>query len=91
VYDIIIAIDEQQNNKRYTASEKAPKLKKRKRQDADADSEYGIARGIDFRNVEFVVNFDVPRSQDSYIHRVGRTARAGKSGTGWFIKHSVKE
>ncbi|KAK7199660.1 ATP-dependent DEAD/H RNA helicase [Novymonas esmeraldas] len=40
-----------------------------------------LARGIDFKNVGTVVNFDFPATVDSYIHRVGRTGRAGKEGT----------
>jgi ATP-dependent RNA helicase DDX52/ROK1 len=40
-----------------------------------------LARGIDFKNVGTVINFDFPATVDSYIHRVGRTGRAGKEGT----------
>jgi len=40
-----------------------------------------MARGIDFKTVNSVVNFDFPTSLVSYIHRVGRTGRAGRSGT----------
>jgi len=38
------------------------------------------ARGIDVDNVSHVVNHDLPNLPESYVHRIGRTARAGKSG-----------
>lgn len=39
-----------------------------------------IARGIDIKDVSLVVNFDVPRDAEDYVHRVGRTARADTTG-----------
>ena len=39
------------------------------------------ARGLDIKSVNTVLNFDVPNNLESYIHRVGRTGRAGKKGT----------
>ncbi|EPX74431.1 ATP-dependent RNA helicase Rok1 [Schizosaccharomyces octosporus yFS286] len=39
-----------------------------------------LARGIDFHGVKMVINFDFPQSVHSYIHRIGRTGRAGHSG-----------
>ncbi len=39
------------------------------------------ARGLDLSNVSHVVNFDMPEDIETYIHRVGRTARMGRSGT----------
>ena len=39
------------------------------------------ARGIDIDDITHVINFDMPRSADAYVHRIGRTARAGAKGT----------
>ncbi len=38
------------------------------------------ARGIDIEHVSHVVNFDVPASREAYVHRIGRTGRAGREG-----------
>lgn len=38
------------------------------------------ARGIDIENITHVINFDVPFEKESYVHRVGRTGRAGREG-----------
>ncbi|KAL8996907.1 MAG: hypothetical protein Q9188_006458 [Gyalolechia gomerana] len=45
-----------------------------------ADEEFGVSRGIDFKNVACVLNFDLPLTSKSYTHRIGRTARAGRAG-----------
>ncbi|KAI9723284.1 MAG: ATP-dependent DNA/RNA helicase [Candelaria pacifica] len=52
----------------------------KKRRGMKSDKEYGISRGIDFKNVACVLNFDLPTTSKSYTHRIGRTARAGKTG-----------
>jgi len=40
-----------------------------------------VSRGLDLKDVGVVINYDVPAYINTYVHRVGRTARAGKSGT----------
>ena len=40
------------------------------------------ARGIDVADIAHVINFDAPGDRDSYVHRVGRTGRAGRNGAG---------
>ena len=44
-----------------------------------------IARGIDIASVSHVVSYDVPVDMRKYIHRVGRTARAGREGSAWSL------
>ncbi len=38
------------------------------------------ARGLDVKGIELVINYDLPDSSSDYVHRIGRTARAGKKG-----------
>jgi ATP-dependent RNA helicase RhlE len=46
------------------------------------------ARGIDVDDVTQVVNFDAPEDRDTYVHRIGRTGRAGRTGVGvTFVMH----
>ncbi len=43
------------------------------------------ARGIDVNNVSHVFNYDVPMTPDDYVHRIGRTGRAGNTGRAWMM------
>lgn len=44
-----------------------------------------VSRGIDLLNLDHVINYDLPISETSYVHRVGRTARAGRAGHAWTL------
>lgn len=44
-----------------------------------------ISRGIDISQVSHVVSYDVPIDMRKYVHRVGRTARAGREGHAWTL------
>jgi len=43
------------------------------------------ARGIDIEGISHVINFELPHEPESYVHRIGRTARAGASGVAWSL------
>lgn len=51
-----------------------------------------MARGIDFKGVQLVINYDFPQSVQSYIHRIGRTGRAGREGRAitYFTKEDAR-
>lgn len=44
-----------------------------------------VARGIDIDDITMVVNFDAPRDPEDYVHRIGRTARAGREGKAYTL------
>ncbi|ORY97986.1 P-loop containing nucleoside triphosphate hydrolase protein [Syncephalastrum racemosum] len=48
-----------------------------------------VARGIDVKNVMHVVNYDMPKSIDEYIHQIGRTARVGNAGLATSFFNSI--
>ncbi|XP_062911394.1 probable ATP-dependent RNA helicase DDX56 [Mobula hypostoma] len=87
-YDYIIATDEHD----LTNASSTDEVKKKKNHGKGAkgkDNEYGVSRGIDFQNLSNVINFDVPLTVESYIHRVGRTARVDNQGTALtFVSHT---
>jgi ATP-dependent RNA helicase DDX56/DBP9 len=73
--------EEQHSAKKLSGKDDETAPPKKKRKPSRRDKDYGVSRGIDFRNVAIVVNFDCPSTARSYAHRIGRTARAGQTGT----------
>lgn len=61
-------------------SSPVPSPSRKRKQPKGGGKEYGVIRGVDFIDVSCVLNFDLPSSSRAYTHRVGRTARAGRSG-----------
>ncbi|CAN5219558.1 hypothetical protein BH20ACT24_BH20ACT24_20380 [soil metagenome] len=49
------------------------------------------ARGLDLERISHVINFDPPQDDKGYVHRVGRTARAGRAGTGVTFVHPEEQ
>lgn len=49
-----------------------------------------VSRGLDIPNLAHVINYDLPNSLTSYVHRIGRTARAGKQGHAWTLFTSTE-
>merc|ERR1719507_679455 len=100
LYDVVVASDEtflesmphNQNGQEHCDKKgKVYKVDKDKaKSKRDKDQESGASRGIDFQFVSNVINFDFPRDVDSYIHRVGRTARGTAKGTALSLT-SMKE
>lgn len=68
------------SSKKRKKSSPAPPPSRKRKQRKGRDKEYGVTRGVDFVDVSCVLNFDLPSSARAYTHRVGRTARAGRSG-----------
>lgn len=71
--------DEEMNGEELSSDDEVPTTSKSSKKSAQS-RDYGVSRGIDFQNVSCVLNFDLPHTSKSYTHRIGRTARAGKSG-----------
>lgn len=63
----------QSKKERQQQQQRGEKGKKQAAKAARKDEEFGVTRGIDFKGVHTVINFDLPSSIEGYVHRVGRT------------------
>ena len=52
-----------------------------------------LSRGIDIQQLSLVINFDLPRDKETYIHRIGRSGRYGRKGTAinFMTKYDAKK
>jgi ATP-dependent RNA helicase DDX56/DBP9 len=73
--------DEEEDNNQSNPSRLSTKKKSKKDSFDLFGDGYGVSRGIDFKGVAFVINFDFPTTAAAYTHRIGRTARGGATGT----------
>ncbi|KQK13410.1 DEAD-box ATP-dependent RNA helicase 16 [Brachypodium distachyon] len=82
LFDYLIATDDNKPKevKETNKENKKDSRQSRKHSQQTLDAEFGVVRGVDFKNVFTVVNFDMPPNPAGYIHRIGRTGRANKSG-----------
>ncbi|KAE8734120.1 DEAD-box ATP-dependent RNA helicase 16 [Hibiscus syriacus] len=82
LFDYLIATDDSQTKEKEQAirDKDVDSKKSRKGAKSKIDSEFGVVRGIDFKNVHTVINFDMPSSVSGYVHRIGRTGRAYSAG-----------
>lgn len=86
IHDILIASDRALHFENVSKVAKDEKISEQKTQrkctkKRKADPEFGVARGVDFKRVDVVLNFDLGPTPASYVHRAGRTARNGQVGT----------
>ncbi|EOA16221.1 hypothetical protein CARUB_v10004361mg [Capsella rubella] len=83
LFDYLIATDDNSQTKKEKEEAKGEddKENKKKRRKPKLDAEFSVVRGIDFKKVHTVINFDMPQSVTGYIHRIGRTGRAYSSGS----------
>ncbi|KAL9603952.1 MAG: hypothetical protein Q9219_000890 [cf. Caloplaca sp. 3 TL-2023] len=79
---VTVAASENSSNKasKEPSTQYNPPRPRKKHHTTKDSKEYGVSRGIDFKNVACVLNFDLPLTSKSYTHRIGRTARAGQTG-----------
>ncbi|CAI9111230.1 OLC1v1011404C1 [Oldenlandia corymbosa var. corymbosa] len=78
---LIVGDDGQQLQKeKIDNRDNADRKKSKKHLKQKLDAEFGVVRGIDFKNVHTVINFEMPENAAGYVHRIGRTGRGHNTG-----------
>ncbi|KAF3626914.1 DEAD-box ATP-dependent RNA helicase 16 [Capsicum annuum] len=82
LFDYLIATDESQPEGKEQVDHQngSERKKSKKHRKHKLDGEFGVVRGIDFKNVHTVINYEMPQTAAGYVHRIGRTGRAYNAG-----------
>ncbi|KAL3526916.1 hypothetical protein ACH5RR_011572 [Cinchona calisaya] len=82
LFDFLIATDDSrpQEKDNFEGGADTDRKKARKYPKKKLDAEFGVVRGIDFKNVHTVINYEMPQTAAGYVHRIGRTGRAYNTG-----------
>ncbi|KAF5749691.1 DEAD-box ATP-dependent RNA helicase 16-like [Tripterygium wilfordii] len=82
LFDYLIAIDDCETKEKETVNPESnvESRKSKTHRKPKLDADFGVVRGIDFKNVYTVINLEMPPSVAGYVHRIGRTGRAFSSG-----------
>nr|GME17930.1 DEAD-box ATP-dependent RNA helicase 16 [Ipomoea batatas] len=82
LFDYLIATDDSHSEGKEQIDGRSRKEQKKSKRHPKQklDSEFGVVRGIDFKNVHTVINFEMPQTAAGYVHRIGRTGRAYNTG-----------
>lgn len=83
LFDYLIATDDSHIKEKDEATKQSNVELRRSKKHVKQklDSEFGVVRGIDFKNMYTVMNLEMPQSVAGYVHRIGRTGRAYNSGS----------
>ncbi|KMZ61290.1 ATP dependent RNA helicase [Zostera marina] len=81
IFDYLITTDIRKTDDQSSRKGQHKEKHSKKNNKQKADVEFGVVRGIDFKNVFTVINYDMPRNAAGYVHRVGRTGRAHNTGS----------
>ncbi|MCD7453770.1 DEAD-box ATP-dependent RNA helicase 16 [Datura stramonium] len=82
LFDYLIATDESRSEGKEQVDDQngREQKKSKKHRKNKLDAEFGVVRGIDFKNVHTVINYEMPQTAAGYVHRIGRTGRAYNTG-----------